>query len=89
MYKFGKRGTGDGEFNGPYHLSINKAEHLMVCDENNHRIQLFEVNGNFIGKFGSKGKKIGRFSRPLSSAVLSDGRIVVTEFYNHRVQIFE
>nr|XP_058943691.1 E3 ubiquitin-protein ligase TRIM71-like [Pocillopora verrucosa] len=89
LYKFGKRGTGDGEFNGPYHLSINKAEHLMVCDENNHRIQLFEVNGNFIGKFGSKGKKIGRFSRPLSSAVLSDGRIVVTEFYNHRVQIFE
>ena len=61
----------------------------MVCDENNHRIQVFEVNGNFIGKFGSKGKKIGRFSRPLSSAVLSDGRIVVTEFYNHRVQIFE
>ena len=89
LYKFGKRGTGDGEFNGPYHLSINKAEHLMVCDENNHRIQVFEVNGNFIGKFGSKGKKIGRFSRPLSSAVLSDGRIVVTEFYNHRVQIFE
>ena len=89
LYKFGKRGTGDGEFNGPYHLSINKAEHLMVCDENNHRIQVFEVNGNFIGKFGSKGKKIGRFSRSLSSAVLSDGRIVVTEFYNHRVQIFE
>ena len=79
----------DGEFNGPYHLSINKAEHLMVCDPNNHRIQVFEVNGKFVGKFGSKGKKAGLFTGPFSIAVLSDGRIVVTDFHNHRVQIFE
>ena len=79
----------DGEFNGPYHLSINKAEHLMVCDTNNHRIQVFEVNGKFVGKFGSKGKKAGLFTGPFSIAVLSDGRIVVTDFHNHRVQIFE
>ena len=89
LYKFGKYGTGDGEFNGPYHLSINKAEHLMVCDTNNHRIQVFEVNGKFVGKFGSKGKKVGLFTGPFSIAVLSDGRIVVTDFHNHRVQIFE
>ena len=89
LYKFGKYGTGDGEFNGPYHLSINKAEHLMVCDANNHRIQVFEVNGKFLGKFGSEGNKIGQLHRPISTAVLSNGRIVVTDSDNHRVQIFE
>ena len=89
LYKFGKYGTGDGEFNGPYHLSINKAEHLMVCDANNHRIQVFEVNGKFLGKFGSEGDKIGQLCRPTSTAVLSDGMIIVTDYDNHRVQIFE
>ena len=61
----------------------------MVCDTKNNRIQVFEVNGKFLGKFGSKGNKIGQFNVPSSSAVLSDGRIVVTDFHNHRVQIFE
>ena len=89
LYKFGKYGTGDGEFNGPYHLSINKAEHLMVCDRNNHRIQVFEVSGKFLGKFGSEGDKIGQLYRPTSTAVLSDGMIIVTDYDNHRVQIFE
>ncbi|XP_027048567.1 E3 ubiquitin-protein ligase TRIM71-like [Pocillopora damicornis] len=89
LYKFGKYGTGDGEFNGPTRLSINKAEHLMVCDADNHRIQVFEVNGKFVGKFGSEGNKIGQLRRPISTAVLSNGRIVVTDSHNHRVQIFE
>ena len=70
-------------------MSINKAEHLMVCDTNNNRIQVFEVNGKFLGKFGSEGEKTGQFTKPSSLAVLSDGRIVVTDFHNHRVQIFE
>ena len=70
-------------------MSINKAEHLMVCDADNHRIQVFEVNGKFLGKFGSEGNKIGQLHRPISTAVLSNGRIVVTDSDNHRVQIFE
>ena len=61
----------------------------MVCDINNNRIEMFEVNGKFIGKFVSEGKKIGQFTGPSSLAVLSDGRIVVTDFHNHRVQIFD
>ena len=61
----------------------------MVCDAYNHRIQVFEVNGKFLGKFGSEGNKIGQLRRPISTAVLSNGRIVVTDSHNHRVQIFE
>ena len=43
----------------------------MVCDVNNNRIEMFEVNGKFIGKFVSEGKKIGKFTGPSSLAVLS------------------
>ena len=89
QYKFGKQGEGDGEFNKPRCLSVNKAGHLMVCDALNHRVQVFELNGRFITKFGRNGSGIGEFKNPVSTAVLSDGRIVVADFYNNRIQIFE
>jgi len=41
LYKFGKKGDGDGEFNVIRCLSVNKAGHLMVCDLWNHRVQVF------------------------------------------------
>ena len=91
-YKIGKKGNGDGEFNEPHCLSVNKAGHLVVCDTGNHRVQVFELcerSGKFVTKFGTKGKGNGEFNKPISSAVLSDGRIAVTDFENHRVQIFE
>ena len=89
MYKFGKTGSGNGEFNQPRCLSVNKAGHLMVCDDGNHRVQVFELSGKFVTKFGTQGRGKGEFNRPSSTAVLSDGRIVITEFWNNRIQIFE
>ena len=89
LYKFGKKGKGDGELNEPRCLSVNKAGHLMVCDASNHRVQVFELSGKFITKFGSKGERKGEFNRPMATAVLSDGRIVVSDLNNHRIQIFE
>ena len=89
LYEFGKRGEGDGEFNKPRCLSIDKAGHLMVCDAWNHRVQVFELSGKFITTFGTKGNGVGEFILPISVAVLSDGRIVVADFKNHRIQLFE
>ena len=80
-YKFGQKGEGDGKFNSPRCLAVTKSKHLMVCDHGNNRIQVFELNGQFVGNFG--------FDRPTSIAVLSNGRIVVTDRYNHRIQILE
>ena len=91
-YIIGKKGKGNGEFNKPLCLSVNKAGHLMVCDSMNHRVQVFELSersGKFVTKFGTKGEGKGEFNIPISTAVLSDGRIVVSDFKNHRIQIFE
>ena len=76
-------------FNEPFCLSVSKAGHLMVCDTENHRVQVFELSRNFVAKFGTKGIGIGEFNTPVSTAVLSDGRLVVTDFCNNRIQIFE
>ena len=61
----------------------------MVCDEENERVQVFELSGKFVTKFGSYGSGKGEFNSPVSLANLSDGRIVVCEFSNNRIQVFE
>ena len=61
----------------------------MVCDSQNHRVQVFELSGKFVTKFGSEGSERGEFKYPVSIASLSDGRIVVSDEDNHRIQIFD
>ena len=68
---------------------MNESQHLFVCDRENHRVQVFERNGKFIGKFGTKGNKLGEFNYPLSVAMLSNGGIVLSDELNNRIQIFE
>ena len=68
---------------------MDKAGHLLVCDKENHRIQVFDLSGKFVAKFGTKGSGMGEFNVPVSAAVFSDGKIVVTDFQNHRIQLFE
>jgi len=84
LYKFS-----DGEFAFPRCLSVDKAGHLLICDEPDSNVLVFELGGKFITKFGRKGSEIGEFVAPTSTAVLTDGRIVVCDFENNRIQIFE
>jgi len=66
---------------------VNKSGHLIVSD--NHRIQVLQLNGKFVGKFGKQGSELGKFLFPYSVAVLSNDRIVVSYQKNHRILIFE
>ena len=85
QYKFGKKGEGDGDFNCPRFLSVTQSKHLLVCDGENHRVQVFELDGKFVGKLG----ELGEFNRPFSAAVLSNDQIVVCDNNNRRIQIFQ
>ena len=89
MFKFGKEGNKEGEFNSPGYLSVNRNGHLMVCDSGNDRVQVFELSGKFLTTFGTKGSGNGQFYYPVSTANLSDGRIVVSDGLNNRIQILE
>ena len=61
----------------------------MVCDERNHRVQVFELSGTFVTKFGSKGSESGEFRNPVCTANIGDGRIVVCDTNNNRIQLFD
>ncbi|XP_068710984.1 E3 ubiquitin-protein ligase TRIM71-like [Montipora foliosa] len=89
LYIFGQQGKGDGQFDLPGFLSVDREGHLLVCDTLNDRVQMFKLSGEFITKFRVSGTRAGKIIRPVSTAVLSDGKIIVTDLGSHRVQIFE
>ena len=68
---------------------MTQSKHLLVCDEGSHRIQVFELDGKFVGKFGTNSSKLEEFIYPFSVAVLSNEQIVVCERGSHRIQIFQ
>ena len=83
LYQFGRKGTRNGEFRCSKGLAVDKSGRLVVCDEENHRIQLFQLDGTFCCKFGTKPS----FNRPVSVAVLSDGKFAITQFGGDNVQL--
>jgi streptogramin lyase len=63
--RWGKTGTGPGEFDQPHALAFDSRGRLFVGDRNNNRIQIFDRDGNFIEQWT-------QFSRP--SGIFIDKR---------------
>ena len=85
----GERGSGEGEFNYPTSIWIDKKGTAYVVDALNYRIQLFDAVGNFISMFGENGNGTGFFASPKGIATDSHGNIYVVDALFHGVQIFD
>jgi hypothetical protein len=49
LMKWGTRGTGPGQFNTPHGIAVGGSPpRVFVSDRGNRRIQVFDVNGNFL-----------------------------------------
>lgn len=46
--RWGTFGFGNGQFNWPKYIDVDKDENIYVADEKNHRIQKFDSSGNYI-----------------------------------------
>jgi DNA-binding beta-propeller fold protein YncE len=44
---WGTKGSGPGEFNTPHSIAIDRQDNVFVGDRANHRIQVFDTDGNF------------------------------------------
>lgn len=87
--KFGRRGTGPGEFNFPTHVSVDQQGRIYITDSLNQRIQVFSPSGEFLRAFGSAGDGPGRFTRPKGVAVDCSGHVYVVDAMFDNVQIFD
>ena len=54
----GQRGSKEGEFNVPRGVTLHDNQ-VYICDRYNHRIQVFDLDLNFIRSIGSYGEGRG------------------------------
>ncbi len=47
LKSWGERGNGPGQFNTPHSIAVDAKNNIYVADRGNHRIQVFDSDGNF------------------------------------------
>ena len=87
LYEFGKKGNGQGEFDGPFDIEIYQ-ENIFITDSNNNRIQVFDLTGEFLYEFGKKGNGQGEFDGPFDIEIYQEN-IFITDSNNNRIQVFD
>ena len=86
--KWGTRGDGDGEINGPSGMAFDQDDNLYMVDSLNNRIQKFTKDGKFLAKWGSAGSGDGQFNLPWGIEIDSRGDVYVADWRNDRIQKF-
>ena len=84
----GGLGKGDTKFDLPNGLRINQYDELYVCDSNNHRIQIFDLDLNFKRTFGREGCGISQLSAPTDVDFDIKGNVYIVDSWNNRIQVF-
>ena len=62
--KFGSQGDKPGQLEHPHYIAVSSNNRVIVSDSNNHRLQIFDVNGKVLTTFGSEGTEEGQFKFP-------------------------
>ena len=84
----GQKGSKEGAFDVIRGLTVHRQQ-VYVCDCSHHRIQVFDLDLNFIRSIGSYGKGRGEFNQPFDVKVDTAGNMYVTEYGNNRVQVMD
>ena len=89
LIKFiGQEGWKEGAFDVPRGVTLYNNQ-VYVCDCDNHRIQVFDLNLNFVRSIGSLSKGRGEFNEPNDVKFDTAGNMYVAECDNRRVQVLD
>ena len=69
-------------------IVLDKTGQLWVADACNHRIQVFDDQGQLLQMWGQAGSDPGQLYYPYDLAFDQQGHIYICEYGNHRVQKF-
>ncbi len=88
--QFGQEGVDDGEFRSPTGIALDGEGNIYVADTDNHCIQKFDRDGNFVARWGGEAdSEEGAFYYPRGLATAPDGTVYVADSGNNRVQKFD
>lgn len=89
-------GSDEGEFDSPYGIAVDQGTgHVFVIDQDNFRVQEFDIDGNFVRAWGEPGSGNGQFGDDFEggqgTGIAVDpvnGDVFVADPANARVQQF-
>jgi DNA-binding beta-propeller fold protein YncE len=81
--QFGREGRGDGEFQRPRGIAIDRGI-AFVTDVLGNRVQAFDRDGRFLASFGSQGPQDRQFNQPYGVAILGR-QLLVADNQNARI----
>ena len=81
----GRKGGKEGDPRG----LILRDNLVYVCDRNNRRIQVFDLDLNFVRSIGSRGSGRGEFNAPYDVKFDTAGNMYVAEWGNRRLQVMD
>jgi hypothetical protein len=82
LARFGRAGSGPGEFASPQSIAIHSSGRIFVADTGNNRVQEFSQYGVYLGVYG-----VGQLDEPRSVAVSGDV-LYVADTGNNRVALY-
>ena len=90
VLSFGKVGSSEGMFRLPWAVAVNAKDEIAVTDYRNHRVQIFNSEGNYLRLLGRSATKEGEFNFPFGITYHNNGNIFVADNCNENstIQIF-
>ena len=89
----GKKGTQDGPakqatFSGPKHLCLDGQGNVIIADDNNHLIRLYDPKTKSVSTIlGGDAEPKSKLNRPHGVSIAPDGALWVSDSWNNRVVI--
>ncbi len=84
--RFGKQGSGEGEFKNPTSVCMDGEGHVVVADLYNNRIRVLTKDGEPVFKFGDSG--IGKLNLPIG-CIFHKNLYIVSDHGNHCLKVFD
>jgi tripartite motif-containing protein 71 len=73
--------------------TVNTKSQILITDSRNHRVQMFSIDGHFIGRFSFDGMNHSRYLKGLTTprgvAFSPEGNIIISDFENHRLILLD
>lgn len=81
-------GSGPGQFVLPVAMAFDSRGRLYITDEFNHRVAIYDAEGNFLDQWGEHGGDEGKLDGPAGIAIDSCDNVYIADQHNHSISKF-